>query len=264
VSIAITRSHILHPSAKDIFEFKAVPVDSASPMPAYVQLEQDLRRQIQSGAQIRGLRLPSEETLARLYGVSRVTLRQALQRLADAGLVSRRHGVGTIITPIPEVTLDLKPMENVTSQLRQVGYSTQVAVLQLGVQGPPKETIDALRLAPGEAAILVRRLVSADGSPVSVISSWVPQTLFPGLETATLSSAEDSLWTLLAANYGHAPARGKNVLEIVYSSAQEADMLRVGFGVPLIKLVCLVSDANDQPIEHSTALWITSKLRLHF
>jgi GntR family transcriptional regulator len=254
----------LQDSSPNLFEFKAVPVDPASPVPAYVQLEQDLRRHIQSGLQAAGSRLPPEQTLARLYGVSRVTLRQALQRLADAGLVSRRHGVGTLITPMPEVTLNLKPMESVTQQLRQEGHSTQVKILEQAVHVPPKETVIALGLAPAEPAILVRRLLWAAGSPVSIISSWLPERLFPGLEKMAFSSVEDSLWSALGSTYNRAPARGKNVLEIISSTAQEAEMLHVGFGVPLIKLVCVVYDATDQPIEHSTALWITPRIRLHF
>jgi len=250
--------------AETIHPFYPVPVDPASPVPAYVQLEQDLRRQIQSGAQSYGSRLPPEQTLARLYGVSRVTLRQALQRLADAGLVSRRQGVGTIITPIPEVTLNLKPMESVTSQLRQEGYRTAVQILDQEIRSAPKDAAAALQLDAGEPAILLRRLLSAEGSPVSLITSWLPPALFPGLQSASLSSADDSLWSVLASAYQRAPARGKNVLEIIWSTAQESELLHVGFGVPLIKLTCLVSDASGQPIEYSTAVWITSRVRLHF
>jgi DNA-binding GntR family transcriptional regulator len=53
-------------------------------------------------------------------------------------------------------------------------------------------------------------------------------------------------------------------LEIISSTAQESETLHVGFGSPLIKLICVITDAGGVPIEHSTALWITSKVRLHF
>jgi GntR family transcriptional regulator len=254
----------LQSSAKNIQQFRAVKVDLNSPVPAYVQLEQDLRRQIRSGAQPFGSRLPPEQTLARLYGVSRVTLRQALQRLADAGLISRRRNIGTIITALPEVTLDLRPMESVTSQLRQAGYDTHVEILEQSMQLAPKETAAALQLDAGASAILVRRLLSAEGSPVALIASWLPPRLFPGLETALLSSAEDSLWSVLSTTYQRTPTQGKNVLEIVSGTVQESETLHVGFGSPLIKLICLISDSRGVPIEHSTALWITSKVRLHF
>ena len=251
-------------SAKKIQQFRAVRVDPTSPVPAYVQLEQDLRRQIQSGAQPFGSRLPPEQTLARLYGVSRVTLRQALQRLAHAGLISRRRNTGTIITAIPEVTLDLRPMESVTSQLRQAGYRTHVDILDQSIQLAPKETASALQLDAGASAIVVRRLLSAEGSPVALITSWLPSRLFPGLEAVLLSSAEDSLWSILATTYQSTPTQGKNVLQIISSSVQESEILHVGFGSPLIKLICVITDAGGVAIEHSTALWITSKVRLHF
>jgi GntR family transcriptional regulator len=249
---------------EDMHPFHAIPVDLTSPVPAYVQLEQDLRRQLQSGAHPAGSRLPPEQALARLYGVSRVTLRQALQRLADAGLISRRQGIGTIITAPPEVTLDLRPMESVTSQLRQAGYHTRVQLLDQSSRIPPSDTAAALQLDAGEIAVVVRRLLFAEGSPVSLITSWLPSRLFPGLETASLSSAEDSLWSVLSTTYRRAPTHGKNVLEVISSTVQESETLQVGFGAPLIKLICVVLDPDAVPIEHSTALWITSKVRLHF
>jgi DNA-binding GntR family transcriptional regulator len=247
-----------------IYELNVVPVDLSSPVPAYVQLEQELRRQIQASGDRYGARLPPEPTLARLYGVSRVTLRQALERLADAGLISRRQGIGTIITPVAEVTLDLRPMESVTHQLKQAGYQTHVANIEQRVGVPPEPVTTELKLSTGEAGVLIRRLLAVNGAPVSIIASWLPCRLFPGLESVSLSSAEDSLWTVLAQRYQRAPARGKNTFEVISSTVQESELLKVGFGAPLIKLVCVFTDAAQAPIEYSTALWITNRVRLHF
>lgn len=246
------------------YRLNIVPVDPDSPVPAYVQLEQELRRQIQSSGQHYGSRLPPEQTLARLYGVSRVTLRQALQRLADAGLISRRQGIGTIITPNAEVTLDLRPMESVTHQLRQAGHETAVDNIEQRIGVPPEAAAKELKLKPHEAAVLVRRLLLVDGTPVSIIASWLPARLFPGLESVSLSTAEDSLWTVLTKRYRRKPAQGQNTFEVISSTANESELLKVGFGAPLIKLVCLVQDASGKPIEYSTALWITTRVRLHF
>jgi GntR family transcriptional regulator len=246
------------------YELNVVPVDLNSPVPAYVQLEQELRRQIQASGEHYGSRLPPEQTLARLYGVSRVTLRQALQRLADAGLISRRQGIGTIITPVAEVTLDLRPMESVTHQLKQAGYQTHVSNIEQRIGIPPELAAAELKLSAGEPAVLIRRLLAVNGAPVSIISSWLPGRSFPGLESVLLSSADDSLWTVLAQRYHRAPARGKNTFEVISSTVQESELLKVGFGAPLIKLVCVFTDADQAPIEYSTALWITTRVRLHF
>jgi GntR family transcriptional regulator len=248
----------------ETYQLNVVPVDVNSPVPAYVQLEQELRRQIQSSGQHYGSRLPPEQTLARLYGVSRVTLRQALQRLADAGLISRRQGIGTIITPVAEVTLDLRPMESVTHQLKQSGHQTHVANLEQRLGVPPETAAKELKLKPHEAAVLIRRLLSVNGTPVSLIDSWLPARLFPGLESVSLSTAEDSLWTVLAKRYRRKPARGKNTFEVISSTASEAELLKIGFGAPLIRLACVILDAAGKPIEYTTALWITTRVRLHF
>ena len=248
----------------ETYQLNVVPVDPSSPVPAYVQLEQELRRQIQSSGQHYGSRLPPEQALARLYGVSRVTLRQALQRLADAGLISRRQGVGTIITPVAEVTLDLRPMESVTHQLKQAGHQTHVANIEQRIGLPPEAAAKELKLKAHESAVLVRRLLSVNGTPVSLIASWLPARMFPGLESVALSTAEDSLWTVLAKRYRRKPAQGKNTFEVISSTANESELLKVGFGAPLIKLLCVVLDGTQKPIEYSTALWITTRVRLHF
>jgi len=244
--------------------FQAVPVDHASPVPAYLQLEQDLRRQIQSGELQDGHRLPPELKLAPLYGVSRVTLRQALERLAGAGLIRRQHGSGTIVTRLPEVTLDLRLVSSVTAQLHDAGYTTQVRVLEQAIGVPPPTTARTLGLAADALGVVIRRVVEAEGSPLSYNTSWLPARLVPGLEGVDFGSSDDSLWSVLAADYGLVPAKVRNTLEIISSAAQEADILHVGFGAPLIKLTGLISDKSGQLIEHSTAYWITSRIRIHF
>ena len=247
-----------------VAQFPAAQLDANSPIPAYLQLEQELRRHIQSGRQSFGARLPPEQTLARHYGVSRVTLRQALQRLANAGLVQRRQGIGTIITPLPQVSLDLRPMASVTHQLRQAGYETAVVMLRQAIELPPPEAAQALKMGRDKRTVLVRRLLRAQGAPVCIISSWLPHALFPGLESISLSPAEDSLWSVLGKTYRHGPASGQNMLEVLASTAQEAELLQVGLGVPLIRLSCVVLDKKGQPIEYTTALWVTNGVRLHF
>ena len=244
-------------------EFEVTPIHSASAVPAYVQVDQDLRQRIQAGKYPDHARLPPEQILARLYGVSRVTLRQALQRLADAGLLTRRHGVGTIITPLPEVTLDLRPLAGITQQLRQAGYSPELKILERDRRAPPEDTAVALQLTRQTAAIVIRRLVSAEGYPLAHLTSWLPEDSFPGLLERPLSSDED-LWTVMTDSYSQVPASVENVLELTPSTAQESELLGVAFDMPLFKLVATIANDRGRPIEHSTSYWTTSRVRLHF
>jgi GntR family transcriptional regulator len=244
-------------------EFEVTPIDSASPVPAYVQVDQDLRQRIQAGKYPDHARLPAEQTLARLYGVSRVTLRQALQRVADAGLLTRRHGVGTIVTRLPEVAMDLRPLAGITQQLRQAGYSPELKILEQDRRTPPEDVAVALRLPRQASAVVIRRLVSAEGYPLALLTSWLPEDSFPGLLERSLSGAED-LWTVMTRDYNQVPASAENILELTPSTAQESELLGVPFDMPLFKLVATISNHHGRPIEHSTSYWTTSRVRLHF
>ena len=83
-------------------------VNHDSPVPAFMQVEQDLRRHITSGAMGPDTRLPRETELAALYGVSRMTVRRSLEGLEAGGFVRRVHGVGTIVMrPTTSVTVEL-------------------------------------------------------------------------------------------------------------------------------------------------------------
>ncbi|MFC7591307.1 GntR family transcriptional regulator [Nonomuraea antimicrobica] len=78
-------------------------VDRSSPVPAWAQVAQILRRQMDAGALDAGERLPSEQELAVGFDVSRITIRQALAHLAAEGYVERRQGVGTFVSPRPDL-----------------------------------------------------------------------------------------------------------------------------------------------------------------
>jgi len=171
---------------------QVTPVERDSPIPVYVQVEQDLRRLSRAGS---ALKIPAETELAAMYGVSRVTVRQSLQRLAAAGLVKREHGRGTTLVPRPDVGLDLSLFRSVTDQLREAGHKGKVKMLQRGLTSAPPDVAEALQLKPREKAVLLRRLVLADDMPLSINTSWFPAKLVPGMQKVQLD--DNSVWSYL-------------------------------------------------------------------
>jgi GntR family transcriptional regulator len=238
---------------------QVTPVERDSPIPVYVQVEQDLRRLSRSGSSVR---VPSEIDLARLYGVSRVTVRQSLQRLAAAGLVKREHGKGTTIVPRPDVALDLSLFRSVTDQLREAGHKGKVKMLQRALQAPSAEVAEALDLGPREKAVLLRRLVLANDAPLSVNTSWFPAKLVPGMQKVQLE--DSSVWSYLAEKYGLVIASTDNKIEVVEGGVAEAEALQVDYATPLIKLSSCFRDKLGQPVEYSVSLWRSSQMRFCF
>jgi GntR family transcriptional regulator len=250
-----------HPN--NIAGLHVLPVDHSSSLPANVQIEEDLRRLIHSELAGKDVRLPPETVLAEMYDVSRMTLRQALRRLADAGLVRRRPGGGTVVTATPStVSCDLGLMLSMTRQLQLAGYRTRSALHESSVEVPSAVVANALKLGPNARALSVRRIISIDNQPIAMNRSWLPQRLVPGLEMLDLE--EGSLWSTIAKRYGLNPDHARNVLEIVPATSYEAQQLQTATSDTLVRLTSLIFDRKNRPIEYSVVLWTSKNLRFHF
>ncbi len=238
---------------------QVTPVERDSPIPAYLQIEQDLRRLSRAGT---ALKVPAEMELAVMYGVSRVTVRQSLQRLEAAGLVKREHGRGTTLLPRPEVGLDLSLFRSVTDQLRESGHKGKVKMLQRGLTAAPPDVAKVLQLKPREKAVLLRRLVLANDIPLSINTSWFPASLVPGMQKVQLD--DNSVWSYLADTYGIVVVSTRNTIEVMESGAAEAEILKIDYATPLIKLATCFHDKLDRPVEYSISLWRSTQLKFSF
>lgn len=237
-------------------------VDPASPVPVFVQVEQDIRRQILSGALKSGARLPRETELAKVYGISRMTVRHALEGLADANLIHRVHGVGTIVMPPPlPLTFNLGLLVSFSEQLRQQGFDTKTVPEMQTVVDPPDHIREALRMPAGDRTVVVRRVRVVENRPLAINTSWLPESLFPDL--SNLELAHGSLWATLAEHYGVKVVRSDNTVELVMASAAEAHLLHVETDAPLLRFTSVAFDAADRALEFTTALW-SGQVRFHF
>jgi len=148
----------------------------AGPVPLYFQLQRHLRERIEAGEFKAGGSLPTEGDLCEQYGVSRITVRHALDALAARGLISRRRGVGTFVAeapgPVKSVTLtgSLDEMLAPAKDLSQKVLSRQV------VQPPPL-VCQALRLPEGERVVRVETLHCSGDGPFSWSELFLPESV---------------------------------------------------------------------------------------
>jgi GntR family transcriptional regulator len=153
-------------------------LDRAGPLPLYYQLRQALLEEIRGGNLRAGDRLPTEADIGRRYGVSRATIRQALGQLEAEGVIHRIQGLGTFVaTPkIRHVPLLTSFSELVASQ----GFVPSHRVLESSVAGAPPDVAAELGLADGAACRFLRRILFADGKPVGLAETWLPQDALGG------------------------------------------------------------------------------------
>jgi GntR family transcriptional regulator len=158
----------------------AQPVDRSSPIPLYFQIAESLKEAIQSGALEPGQRLDNELELAERLGVSRPTVRQAIQRLAQQGLVVRRRGLGTVVVT-PRIQRPLA-LSSLSDDLEAAQRSPTTAMLSTELIDADEELAALLGISAGTPVLSMERLRSADGTPLALMHNYVPERLLQGRE----------------------------------------------------------------------------------
>ena len=144
-------------------------------------------------------RLPPEADLAVQLGVSRTTVRAALQSLADDGIVSRRRRHGTVVNKhVLRSSMGLNRLVSFRTLIEQSGHAPSVDPQIHRVEGADEDAAAALGLEPGTPCLIVKRLLRAGGDPVIHIADTVPLELLPG-DLGEIADA-DSTFEFLAAN----------------------------------------------------------------
>lgn len=217
------------------------------PNPIYQVIYEDLTVQISGGALAPEARIPSESELADRYGVSRMTVRQALKRMEDERLVVRRRGAGTFVAS-PQGrfrTLNrLGPFESEVG-LDRGRVSTKLLFREAMV--PPDEVRDLLVLKPKQQAIFLSRLRLIEGSPAALQQSWIPYALAPGLVRDELVGG--SLYRTLSERYGVAVQWAEQEIAAVLADEEKARLLELELGAPLTANTRLTYGESAIPIE---------------
>lgn len=156
----------------------------------------DLRQRISRGEWGNGDRLPSEHTLASEYGVSRATVRTALQDLESRGVAVTRRGVGTFVTGQGRgVRADLRQLESLSATIRAHGREPGVAYRSIAVRAPTTTERSALRLEAQSEVLATERALTADGETVAYSNDVIPRHLLGAGFSPT--DVEGSLFALL-------------------------------------------------------------------
>jgi GntR family transcriptional regulator len=231
-----------------------------SPQPAHVRIEQWLTSVIDSGGLVPGDKLPREESLAAALGVSRMTLRQALATLESHGTIARKPGrLGGTFVAEPKIVCDLTGLAGFTEQMRR-------AQVRAGARVVSATTIDASRTAARALGLDRRgrvheivRVRSANREPLAIENACFPAALFPDLLAHRLTG---SLYTLLTRKYDCAPHTATEVLEPVIADAEQADLLGVEEGSPLMLIERTAFTASGVAVEYARDVFRADRTRI--
>jgi GntR family transcriptional regulator len=243
-----------HDANKLIFE----PLDKNSFTPMYFQIQTQLLKQIKSGHLRAGDALPGEEELTRIYGVSRMTSRQALQALTTQGLAYRQKGRGTFVLQ-PKVEKDIAHLLGFSAEMRVLGLKSASRVLSKVTVPAPPDIALRLGIEPGARTLHLHRLRSADGEPVAIEEVWLSQDHFPGIEKVDFVRC--SLYETLREQYGIRVGSADEVIEARPASRQEAELLAIAPKSSLLVISRTLLSVEGKPVETGLSLYRGDRYR---
>lgn len=230
--------------------------------PLYDLIEQNLRDLILDGQLNVGESVPSEWELADLYGVSRLTVRNALDNLTRQGWLLRRHGVGTFVAH-PKIT-EISPSKlSFTEQMRATGRQPGSRLISIHVIAVDAEVASLLHLDMGDPAVEIVRVRLADREPILLETCLLSQKRFPGLDTAS-ELASSSLYAWLDTHFQTNVVVMDQTLEPVLLNADQARLLETQPGTPAILSKVVAYAEGGEPIEYSWSVTRGDQCRFYF
>ena len=212
-------------------------------LPKYYQVKEQLLEF--TSAMSPGSPVPPERELAKRYGTSRTTVRQALAELVVEGRLLRMQGKGTFVAK-PKVAQPLE-LGSYTQGLREHGLHPQTKILEIGYVTADEHLADLLGIKPGARTLRIHRLRLADGEPMSIDTSHLPAKRFPGLRRHLERHA--SLYETLRTIYDIKLTEAEETIETVLADPHDARLLGVDPGLPLLLLSRHAIDSTGQPVE---------------
>ena len=226
------------------------PIDETNPTPRYIQLANRIRKLIQDGSWKVGEALPSERAIVAASNLSRVTIRKALELLAQEGLLRQRHGSGTYINNESErIEQSLGMLTGFSEDMILLGHVPSVRWIEKVVVMPSSAETMMLGLSPGEKVVRLRRLRLADGKPLAVEMAVVPASSVPDIELIG-----DSLYEALAST-GMSPEKALQRMHACRLPAFEAELLDCAEGEPALYIERVSRLSSGRTIEFTRSYY---------
>ncbi len=231
-----------------------------SPVSYYQQLYAILRQEILGGVWKPSERMPSEAELMADYGVSRITVRQAVELLVNDGLVFRRRGSGTFVTSTP-VEYNLNRIVSYAEEMARLGMQPGTRMLASRLEPAPADVAGMLAVEPGSELAVIERLRLADDVPMSVERSQVVHHICPGLLDGDYAAG--SLHGTLFERYGIRLSRARQTARAIPADKATADLLDVRAGAPLCYVERVFFRQAGSPVEYRQMWCRGDRYELH-
>lgn len=231
-------------------------IDPTDPRPAYRQVADYIREAIGRGELGPGEKLPSLRTLAAQYGITPVTISRAIDLLKAEGLIDTRLGTGLFVRskrPVMHVGSYLTARPDGTraswsSEVDRQGYKTTQEITEIGTVSAPWDVAERLSVTAGDPVVVRRRILRVDGTPVQLSDSYYPASLAEGTELSRPGKLRGYTHGALE-RLGIEIERFRDDLYLRMPTPAEATALRLGRGIPVLRLLRTTYSIDGAPVE---------------
>lgn len=242
------------------------PVNRDSAIPLYAQIRDALALEVRAGRLAKGAYLPSEEQLSKTFGVSRMTVRQALKELADLGVIQGVHGVGTmVVEPTLVRELEANIVTGLYDDMARHGKHVRSRVLVNKAEEANGVIADLLAIEEGQPVRHIKRVRYVDDSPFSIQNSYLPHDVVPTVPSEPLE--QGSLYHYLHDELGLRLTSGETRILAKRATKLEADFLELPRGSPLLfakKLTrCRIGADGERPVEFVSMVYAPHLYEFH-
>jgi len=237
---------------------ETAPSASTSSVPLHIQVRETIRRQVRDGELIdKTGRLMTEAELGRHFGVSRITIRNAISPLVDEGMFARARGRGTFLrTNQPENWVGR--LMGFSETIRDAGYQAGAKVLQQGMTN--RHDTGVLNQLRERAVWQLKRLRLADDIPIAIEHAFYPPDIGLELEKRDLTSI--IMYSVFEDELGLAIKEAKQTIGASLADNTSAKLLGVKGGSPLLSMERLTLGKDGQPLELLRSIYLPNYFRL--
>lgn len=220
-------------------------IQKTTAVPLYQQLKNKIKKDIRTGILKPGDKLPSEAQMQAEYGLSRVTVRNAMADLEGEGYIIKVQGKGSFVSESDMLRLPVG-VTSFSEDARLQGVELTSKVISAELCDPVTEMdSEFFGLDDGEKIMIIRRVRYADGVPVIIEENHLPGSL----ESIKEEDLTGSLYEILMKNYNMIPVnKGRRSVKIIFADREIAELLELSQGTPVIESEMCVFDISGEPV----------------
>jgi GntR family transcriptional regulator len=219
----------------------------SGPLPLYHQLEENLRARIHAGEFEPGALLPTEEQICTEYGVSRITVRRALDALISQGLIVRRRGVGSFVAE-PKAGVRSVRLAGSLDEFLAASGMLETQMISLNETVAPAEIAESLQIEQGAPVVCLEALTRLKGAPIGYLNIYFPAEIGRLLEPADIDNNIPVI-RMMERKLNTRVVRAEQVIEPDRAGAAAGKHLDIDPQAPVLRVTRVYFTAFDKPIE---------------